>query len=47
MYEEGAGQGIVEIIEAFEKENVAQKMDAVSSLNYKMVTVKQARRTVK
>ena len=41
------GQGTVEIKEAFDKGNVAQKMNAVSYLNYKMVTVKQAKRTVK
>jgi hypothetical protein len=44
--EEVDGQGTVEIREAFDKGNVAQKMNAVSYLNYKMVTVKQAKRTV-
>ena len=48
MCEEVDVQGTVEIREAFDKENVAQKMNAaVSYLNYKMVTVKQAKRTVK
>ena len=42
MCEEVDGQGTVEIREAFDKENVA-----VGYLNYKMVTVKQAKRTVK
>ena len=35
MCEEVDGQGTVEIREAFEKGNVAQKMNAVSYLNYK------------
>ena len=47
MCEEVDGQGTVEIREAFDKGNIAQKMNAVSYLNYKMVTVKQAKRTVK
>ena len=47
MCEEVDGQGTVEIREAFGKENIAQKMNAVGYLNYKMVTVKQAKRTVK
>jgi hypothetical protein len=41
--EEVDGQGTVEIREAFDKGNIAQKMNAVSYLNYKMVTVKQAK----